>query len=129
MAKRGEQDPRLLTEVELELMQILWDRGPSTVREVQAALPPERDLAYTTVSTVLRILEQKGQVTSQRDGRTHIYHPALSRQVYSRLAVSDLVSRVFDGDASGLVAHLLESEGLTKDELARVRALIDPKLG
>lgn len=128
MAKRKSSDPRLVTDVELELMQILWDRGPSTVREVIAKLPPSRNLAYTTVSTVLRILEQKGLLSSQRQGRSHIYEPLLSREAHRELALAHLVTRVFEGDAQGLVAQLIDTQGLSQGDLNELKRLIDERL-
>lgn len=127
MPRKTGPDPRLLTELELEIMQTLWTHGEGTVRDAQAQLS-ERELAYTTVSTVLRILEQKGVVSSRKDGRAHIYTPLLSRAEHEALAVRHLVERVFDGEPQGLVAHLIDVDDLGADELARLRTLIDERL-
>ena len=127
MPRKTGPDPRLLTELELEIMQTLWTHGEGTVRDAQAQLS-ERELAYTTVSTVLRILEQKGVVSSRKDGRAHIYTPLLSRAEHEALAVHHLVKRVFDGEPQGLVAHLIDVDDLGADELARLRTLIDERL-
>ena len=120
-------DERLLTEAELELMTALWDLGEGTVRDVMAVLPPER--AYTTVSTLLRILEQKGFVTPRAEGRRHVYVPAVPREGYERRGVRHLLSRLFRGDAVGLVRRLVEDdEALSEDALRELRHLVDEKL-
>lgn len=126
--RRTTPDPRLLTEVELEIMQILWDRGEGTVNDVRDALPAERDLAYTSVSTVLRILEKKGVTTSRKEGRGHVYRPTMSRSEHEGLALHHLVCRVFDGEPTSLVARLLDSEGMSPEALAALRRLIDERL-
>ena len=128
MARKTESDPRLLTELELKMMTILWNRGDSTVRETLASLPPDLALAYTTVSTVLRILEQKGQVESRKEGRVHIYHPLLTQEEHASLAVENLVNKVFDGRPHSLVARLIDVDGISDGDLAEIRAMIDSKL-
>src|SRR6476646_9875281 len=85
-----------LTETELELMTILWQRGEGTVRDVMADLPAGRDLAYTSVSTILRILEQKNVLVSRKDGQSHIYCPLLDKSTYEARTLKHLVSTVFD---------------------------------
>jgi predicted transcriptional regulator len=118
-----------LTEAELELMSILWSRGASTVHDVQKALPPTRPLAYTSVSTVLRILEQKGVVRAEARGpKAHAYIPVLSKADYERSAVQRLVSTVFDNAPAALVARLLDAGEVSDGELARIKALLDERL-
>lgn len=120
-------DERLLTEAELELMTPLWDLGEGTVRDVMAHLPPDR--AYTTVSTLLRILEQKGFVTARVEGRRHVYVPTVPREGYERRGVKHLLSRLFRGDALGLVRHLVEDDdSLSDDALRELQRLVDEKL-
>jgi predicted transcriptional regulator len=116
---------RLLTEVELELMTLLWERGGGTVSEVQAALPPERPLAYTSVSTILRILEQKGVLESEKVGRGHRYLPTVAKGDYEAFALGEVVGKVFGGEPVALVRRLVETAGLTRKDLASLRALID----
>jgi len=125
----GEAPQRLLTQAELEIMQILWRLGEGTVHQVLAGLAPGRRLAYTSVSTILRILEQKGVVGSRRDGsgRGHTYFPKVARQQYERHSLRDLIGRVFGGAPSSLVRCLVESEELGPGELAALRALLDEK--
>ncbi|MET0406053.1 MAG: BlaI/MecI/CopY family transcriptional regulator [Cystobacter sp.] len=119
--------PKPLTPVELELMQVVWRLGEVSVADVLAALPPERPLAYTSVSTVLRILEQKGVVGSRKEGRGHLYSALLAREVYERRSVRHLVDTVFEGTPSSLVARLVEELPLSPEELARIRALLGRK--
>ena len=120
-------DERLLTEAELELMIPLWDLGEGTVRDVMAQLPPDR--AYTTVSTLLRILEQKGFVAPRVEGRRHVYVPLVAREGYERRGVKHLLARLFRGDALGLVRHLVEDdESLSDDALRELQRLVDDKL-
>lgn len=115
---------RLLTEVELELMTILWDRQGGTVSEVLAALPAERPLAYTSVSTILRILEQKGVVHSEKVGRGHRYTPAVDKSAYETFALGEVVGKVFGGEPLALVRRLVET-GLSRKDLVGLRALLD----
>src|SRR4051812_13050848 len=106
--------PRLLTPAELEIMTVLWQQEEGTVRDVLARLDGER--AVTTVSTLVRILEQKGFVLSRRSGRQAVYRAAVPRQAYQRASVRDLLRRVFGGDASALVRSLVSEA--RADEIA-----------
>ena len=116
--------PRLLTPTELEIMHVLWRLGESSVAGVQAALAPERPLAYTSVSTMLRILEQKGVVASRKEGRGHAYRPLVPREEYEAVSLRHLVGTVFDGTPVNLVQRLVQDGDLTPDELAAIRRLI-----
>ena len=120
--------PKLLTEVELELMSVLWQRGEATVREVLDSLPPARRLAYTSVSTVLRILERKQLVLSRKDGKVHVYRPAVSKSAYEARSVRHLVDKVFDGAPSAMVMRLLDEAELSRDELEQLRRRLEEKL-
>ena len=115
---------KLLTEVELEMMRALWSRGSGTVADVQGMLPPERKLAYTSVSTMLRILEQKGVLGSRKEGRGHIYVPKLEKQEYEKRSLRHIVDRVFGGAPARLVQRLLEVEPLSSDELSKIKVLL-----
>jgi predicted transcriptional regulator len=126
-AGRTSRPTRLLTESELELMTILWRLEGATVNEVLAALPPNRPLAYTSVSTILRILEQKGVVTSEKIGRGHRYLPAVAKDAYEGFALDQVVETVFDGQPLSLVRRLFDGAGLTRRDLASLRALLDDK--
>jgi predicted transcriptional regulator len=114
---------------ELAIMKILWQRGRSTVREVYEELRKERTLAYTTVLTMMGILEHKGYVKRTAGERAYIYTPARpQRQVVGGL-VNDFVNRVFDGSAQPLLVHLIESRGLSAEELDELRKLLREKRG
>lgn len=113
-----------LTDVELRLMNVLWERGPSTVSEVQKTLPKKDRAAYTTVLTMLRILEEKGYLEHEQDGRAFVYRPLVGREAAQRSSVSHLVGRLFDGSPGALVLNVLKNEELTADELAQLRKLI-----
>ncbi|MCK6502740.1 BlaI/MecI/CopY family transcriptional regulator [Myxococcota bacterium] len=116
--------PTRLTDAELELMHLLWDQGPLTARQALAALPSDRERALTTVSTILRILQDKGFVQVQVQGRAHAYAPAVDRASYQRGHVQQVVRDVFHGDAVGLVRQLVQAEALDPDEVAALRALV-----
>lgn len=112
----------MLTAAELELMHVLW-RAPGTVQEVLDALTgPVR--AYTTVATLLKILEDKGFVRSERDGRRFLFTPTVAKEDYEATAVDDVVTRVFAGDAAAMVRTLVAEEKLSDADLAAIRKLL-----
>lgn len=125
---KNKSRPKLLTEVELELMTSLWQAGEATVREVMALLPRGRVLAYTSVSTILRILEKKKLVRTRKDGKAHIYMPAVSKADYEGRSLRHLMEKVFDGTPSAMVMRLLDDEGLTADELREIQARLKERL-
>ncbi len=115
-----------LTEAELRLMDIIWARGKATVAEVAEALPKDLDLAYNTVLTTLRILEDKGYLkhSKAKEGRAFVYRAVVSREQASRSAVQHLLRRFFGNSAKALVLNLLEDEDLSEREIKRVRELL-----
>jgi predicted transcriptional regulator len=115
-----------LTEAELRLMDVIWDKGEATVAEVAEALPPELGLAYNTVLTTMRILEEKGflEHSKPKEGRAFLYRPLVGRDEASRSAVRYLVSRFFRNSPELLVLKLLEDEELSGKERRRIRALL-----
>jgi predicted transcriptional regulator len=113
-----------LTNVEAKLLEILWQRRAATVAEVHESLPEPRP-AYNSVRTMLNVLEKKGYVRRQDDGRAHVYVAVLERESARRSAVTDIVTRFFGGSPESLVATLLESEQLSGAELERIRELLD----
>lgn len=115
-----------LTEAELRLMDVLWEKGAATVSEVAESLPKELDLAYNTVLTTLRILEEKGYVehTKAKEGRAFVYTALVGRDEAGRSAVRYLVSRFFRNSPELLVLNLLADEGLSEKELGRIRNLL-----
>lgn len=118
-----------LTEVELELMNVIWDLGTCTVKEVQKALEATRDLAYTSVATIMKILEQKGALTSRKDDRVHIYQPLLLRQDYEAVSLKHLTDNVFKGDPSSMVMRLISENKLSNEEIQNIRKLLDQRIG
>ena len=118
----------LLTEVELVFMNELWALGEGTVRDVLARLPEDRNLAYTSAATILRILEQKNFVTSRKEGKRHVYIPSLARDTYQSRTLRDLSAKLFDDTPATLVARLLSDEELTEEALGQIRALVDRRL-
>lgn len=114
------------TDRELDIMKVLWQRGPSTASEVRDQL--DEDLAYTTVSTVLRTLEAKGHVDYHEVGKAHRYYATVTEQAARRNALSKLVDRVFGGSAELLLTHLVQDRKLSADEIKRLRALMQRRL-
>lgn len=112
-----------LTEVEQRVMEVLWTSGNGTVSEVLAALDAPRRPAFNTVQTILRILEQKGYVRHSEEGRAFRYFPLVDKASASRSAVQNVVRRFF-GSPGALALNLLQSEDVSPEELARIRALI-----
>jgi len=112
---------------ELDIVNILWDRGPSTVAEVRDAL--EDDLAYTTVLTILRVLEEKGHVAHTAEGRAHRYRALVEREAAAGSALRRVTDRLFRGSAEMLLTRLVENEELGEDELRRMRDLLERRLG
>ena len=113
-----------LTEAELRLMDVLWAKRSATVGEVLAGLP-ENTLAYSTVLTTLRILEQKGYVAHVESGRAFVYHPLIGREEARRNATQQLVRRFFDNSPGMLALSLLEQENIDEPELQRLKTLIE----
>lgn len=122
-SKASSQD-KLLTETELELMTILWRLGEGAVADVMAELPKERELAYTSVSTIMRILEQKQVLKARKVGRGHIYVPELKKSEYEARTVKHVVERVFEGTPVALVKQLLDTVKLDDSDLAELKSLI-----
>ena len=112
-----------LTDREAELMDVLWEHGPSTVAEVRAKLADE--LAYTTVLTMLRTLESKGYVGHEAEGRAHRYVAVIARDAARRSALRHLASKLFKGSPHLLLAHMVSDGKLTDDEVAKIRKLLD----
>jgi predicted transcriptional regulator len=114
-----------LTEAELRIMNVLWDRGSATVHEVLEALPAKPALAYNSVLTIIRILEKKGYAKHVKDQRAHVYLPQVDRKDATRFEVRHLVSRFFGNSREQLVLNVLEESGVDADELDRVRQLLE----
>ena len=114
------------TDRELDVMGVLWDLGSATVAEVRERLADK--LAYTTVLTVLRTLEQKGHVGHVGEGRAHRYHPLVKREAAGRNALRRIVAKVFQGSPELLMTQLVSDKNLTDEELRRLRRLLAERL-
>jgi BlaI family penicillinase repressor len=114
------------TDRELDIMGVLWDRGSATVAEVREALDDE--LAYTTVLTILRILEDKGHVGHTEEGRAHRYHPKVERQAAGASALARLLSKLFKDSPEMLLTRLVSDRNLSEPEIRRMRELLDQRL-
>ena len=123
MPRKKNSDPGL-TPLELQIMNVLWETGPANVQTVQANLKG-RELAYTTVQTMLNVLHRKGKVKRLLKDRTYIYRPVLSRQKAVSQAVGEMLDRFFGGSADGLVLNLVETRHLTPEKLARIQEIIE----
>jgi predicted transcriptional regulator len=120
MARRKTEQ---LTPLELEIMHVLWETGPANVQSVQQHL--ERELAYTTVQTMLNILHRKGKVKRTLKDRAYFYKPVVSRSQVVGQHMSDIVDRLFGGSAESLVMSLVETKHLTPRKLARLQKLLE----
>ena len=117
-----------LTEAELELMNIVWGLGECTVKDVQNALPQGRDLAYTSVATFMKILEQKGVLKSTKEERAHVYRPIVSQNSYQTMSLQHIQQNVFGGDPSSMVMRLLDNADLSRHEIEAIRAVLNQRL-
>jgi len=114
-----------LTEAELRIMNVLWERGSATVHEVLEALPTKPALAYNSILTIVRILEKKGYVKHIKDKRAHVYTPRVDRKDATRFEVRHLVSRFFGNSDELLVLNILEEKSIDTEELDRLRQLLE----
>jgi len=113
-----------LTEAELPLMEVLWQKGSATVQQVLEALPRKPRLAYNSVLTTIRILEKKGYLRHLKDGRAHVYIPLIGRDNAARSAVRQVVGRFFKNSHELLVLNVLEDASLDAKELMRLREML-----
>lgn len=115
-----------LTPLEFELMSVLWEIAPASVREVQEHPSlDKKDLAYNTVQTMLNILVRKRKAERKKKGRAFVYEPVISKQQVASAATTDLVERLFEGSASRLVMSLLETRRLSPEQLEELRSLVE----
>lgn len=123
MPKKGPPRP---TDAELGILRVLWQRGASTVREVQEALIENKPTGYTTVLKMLQIMTEKGLVRRNEEQRAHVYEAQLAQHQTQRQMVGDLLNRVFDGSASNLLMHALATKkGASREELSQIREILD----
>lgn len=118
--------PPTFTDRELDIMAILWDRGPSTVAEVRARLSDE--LAHNTVLTVLRVLEDKGYVSHTEEGKAHRFRALVKQEIAGATAAARVVEKLFGGSTERLLTHLVTERSVSAVELKRLRRLLDDKL-
>lgn len=118
---------RKLGNLELQILNVLWERGPSTVRETLEALPVEPKPAYTTVLTMMRLMHEKGYLTRRERGRAHVYHARLRERRVKQNLLRSLVDTAFRGSAEALLVRLIEDEKLSARELERIKKLIESK--
>jgi predicted transcriptional regulator len=116
--------PHRLGDLQLKIMKVLWEKSEATVSDVFAIVGKERDLAYTTIATMLRKMEARGLVTHRADGRTFVYRAAIDSHAVTSNMSEHLLDRLFEGSLSDLVSHLLSTREVSRDELAKIEKLI-----
>jgi BlaI family transcriptional regulator, penicillinase repressor len=114
-----------LTQAELRIMNVLWQKGSGTVQEVLDGLRSKPALAYNSVLTTIRVLESKGYVKHVKDGRVHVYMPLIGKSEATRFEIRHLVSRFFKNSHKELILNILEDESVTSEELKELRALLE----
>jgi BlaI family transcriptional regulator, penicillinase repressor len=125
MTKKRDLELPMPTEAELDILNVLWDRGPSTVREVHEALYREEGAGYTTALKLLQVMHAKGLVERDDSQRAHVYRPYSTKESTQGRFITDIVQRVFDGSPSQLVLHALGSNPrASRQDLAEIRALL-----
>jgi BlaI family transcriptional regulator, penicillinase repressor len=113
------------TDAELEILNVLWQRGPSTVREVYEVLLENKELGYTTVLKLMQIMSEKGLVSRDESDRTHVYEAERAQDETQRQLLSDLLDRAFNGSPTKLVMQALSSKKASREELAEIRRMLD----
>lgn len=118
-------DSILLTRQELQIMKVVWERGSATVKDVCSVMCRSKPTAYTTILTLMGILEEKGALSHVRSGRAYVYQPLLTRTQATRNLLRDVVERFFDGQPEKLIASILDGEAIEPDRLDGVRGLLE----
>ena len=113
------------TDRELAILRILWDNGPSTVRQVNEAMNKDEDTGYTTTLKLMQIMTEKGLVVRDESGRQHVYKPAATEEKTQKQLVGDLLERAFSGSAEKLVMRALSAKKVSAKELTRIKKLLD----
>ncbi len=117
-----------LTEVELQLMNIIWALESCTVKEVQTEISKERELAYTSVATIMKILESKGIVKSMKSDKAHIYTALISKENYEKQSLEHLAENLFQGDSSMMVMRLLDNSNFSQKDLEAIRCVLNSRI-
>jgi len=123
------KDSPVLTELQLAVMRVLWDRHRATVAEIADVLRPARGLAQTTVATVLTRMAKRGIVGHETEARQFVYYPKVSESQVQRSMVGELTERLFGGDATALVSHLITGTQFSRGDLSKVKAMIEEHEG
>ena len=124
MARPASKQP---TELELEILKVLWRDGPMVGREVRDRLAGFRDLAYTSVMTIMGIMEEKGYLRRKKTGKAYIYSPRIGEEVTKKRMLGDIVKRVYEGSTLAAMVNLLETSDIDAEELQQLRELIKKK--
>ena len=119
--------PLRLGDLQLRMMKVLWERGETTVAEMHKEVGPERDLAYTTVATMLRKMEQRALVSHRMEGRSFVYRAAVAADAVTRGMADHLLERLFAGSLADMVSHLLNRREISREELSKLERLIAEK--
>ena len=127
MATKDNPDKRL-TPLETLIMNVLWDESPAAVKQVQERLTAVKPMAYNTVLTIMRILRDKGFVVSEREGRSDLYRPVVTREDMGRRSLGEVIDSFFSGSAEALVSQLLDGQSLSDEELTAIRTELDKTL-
>jgi len=114
-----------LTELQLAILRVIWDRGEATVQDIWEALHAERGLAQTTVATMLSRLERRGVVTRRAQSRQYHYRAAVTEREVQHTMIGELTERLFDGDVTALVQHLLSGDAVSPGDIAKIRDMIE----
>jgi len=114
-----------LTELQLAILRVVWDKGEATVQDIWEALHPDRGLAQTTIATMLSRLERRGVVTRRAQARQYHYKAAVTEPEVQHSMVGELTERLFDGDVTALVQHLLSGEDVSPGDIAKIRDMIE----
>ena len=118
-----------LGKLELEVMKIIWSKDKATIRQVWEKLYPEKKLAYTTVATVTRKVEEKGFLAHEKQDRTYVYTPLIKQAEVSQSMLRELIDRLFDGSAAQMVTALVQSKELTLDDIERIQRFVREQSG
>ncbi len=117
-------DVQALTELQLAILQVLWDRSEATTQDIHSRLHAERGLALTTVATLLSRLEKRGILEHRKDGRQYVYRALVTRPEVRRSKIRELTETLFEGDAAALISHLVRSDETGESDLERIKAMI-----
>lgn len=118
----------VLTDTELSIMKIIWEKGDASVKDVQMCLKEKQEPAYTTVMTFLQILEKKGYLNHRKEGKTYIYYPIISKEEAIESDIGNIVKRFFDNSTKKLVLNLLKKENLSHEEIKELEKIINKQI-